>query len=88
VLHTGHGAGNRLYLSAETFEAGSWTLKLYVTEGTASTTRAIMKVDQHGTFFLDEGLVIGDKFYFRHDDGIHASSFPPTRRTSAGSYGR
>lgn len=66
----GHAVGNRLFLVADIFDANKWTTKLYVTEGTAASTRAIMPVDQH-FYVANDGFAIGNEFYFRHDDGIH-----------------
>jgi ELWxxDGT repeat protein len=83
ILRLAHGAGSRLFLFAETFEAGNWILRLYATEGTAATTHAIMKADLHGSIDLGEGFVIGDNFYFRHDDGIHGMELWRTDGTTA-----
>jgi ELWxxDGT repeat protein len=70
-INSGRVLSNRLFFFGEAFEAGNSIRRLYVTEGTAATTRAIMKVDQHGYNVLNEGFVIGNNFYFRNDDGIH-----------------
>jgi ELWxxDGT repeat protein len=69
--YSGRVLGNRLFLIGSVNEAGKLVPTLYVSEGTAATTRPVMKLDQHGYTNLGEGFVIGNNFYFRHDDGIH-----------------
>ena len=69
--YSGRVLGSRLFLFGQVNDAGKPVSTLYVSEGTAATTRPIMKVDQHGYTSLGEGFVIGSNFYFRHDDGIH-----------------
>ena len=82
-LTAGGVAGDRLFFFADTFEAGRFVKRLYVTAGTAATTHAIAIVDQHSAGVRGEGFVIGNDFYFRNDDGIHGMEIWRTDGVSA-----
>ena len=78
TIAPGGVAGSRMY-----FYATSGAEKaLFVTEGTAATTRKLMVVDQHAA--SGAGFAIGDRFYFAHDDGVHGSELWVTDGSAGG----
>jgi len=83
IIHSGFAAGSRLFFVAEIFANGAWTTKLYVTEGTAASTHAIIPVDQHSFYYTSEGFAVGSNYYFRNDDGIHGMELWRTDGTTA-----
>ncbi|HYK00990.1 MAG TPA: hypothetical protein VE974_04485 [Thermoanaerobaculia bacterium] len=66
------------------FFAGGLETTLFVTRGSAETTRAIMTVDHGNTVGHGDGFVLGNHFYFRHDDGIHGMELWRTDGTITG----
>ena len=83
LIHSGYVVGSRLFFAGETFAAGTWTTRLYVTEGTAASTHAILPIDQHSFYFTSEGFAFGGNYYFRNDDHIHGMELWRTDGTTA-----
>jgi len=74
----GHVVGDRLFLVVP----GVPNAKLYVTDGTAAGTHAIMDVNQGNAYTVNEGFGIANFYYFRHDDGVHGTELWRTDGTS------